>query len=278
MQLIYENELGRISLGGGHADSFNITEINGLSFPETEADTVRFSGVPGQTVVSVAVLPRTITISGDIEDKTGIKTQKGAKVFSKSGTLYVVSNSRKRMIKSRCTSFTPEKRKGIFVPFTLQLVCDNPYFEDISKTKESILKKEKLLKSPFILPVMFSKRITEARIINRGTYENEPVFEITCKENAACPKGIVIKNLTTGKSIELLTDVLKDEIITVDINQRKITSNIRGNLLGTLGENSKLSELYLAVGINDIWANAEEEPELLSISCNFRNSYVEALI
>lgn len=278
MQLIYENELGRISLGGGSDNTFNIIEISGLSFPETNANTVRFSGVPGQTVVSVDVLERTITISGDIKDKTGMMVQKAATVFSKSGILYVASNSRKRRIASRCTSFNPEKRKGIYVPFTLQLVCDSPYFEDISQTSESVLKKEKLLSSPFILPAMLSKRVTQARIINRGTCENEPVFEITCNEDAACPDGIVIKNLTTGKEITLLTDVLKNEIITVDIFKRKISSNIRGNLLGTLSQNSILSNIYLAVGINDIWANAENEPELLSIVCKYRNNYVEALI
>ncbi len=277
MQLIYENELGRVCLGGGKADSLNITEIHGLSFPETSADTVSFSGAPGQTVVSVSVLPRTITVTGDIIDKTGKITSKSARIFSKSGTLYVVLKSGKREISARALSFEPQKRKGIFVPFSLQFICDNPYFEDSFETLENVYKKEKLLSSPFYLPAMVSKRTTEGIVLNRGTYKNEPLFLITTKENAPCPEGIVIENKTTGKKIKLLCDVLKDETITVDIKNRKITSNIRGNLISTLSGDSLLSELYLIEGINEISAYAKEEPELLCVTLKFKNSYVEAL-
>ncbi len=278
MQLIYENELGRIILGGGKNDSINITEIQGLSFPETYANTVKYSGVPGQTVVSVSILPRTITVSGDIKDKTGILAQKIATVLSKEGTLYVVSERRKRKIDARCTSFIPEKKKRIFIPFSAQFVCDSPYFEDSNETRESVFKKVNLTKSEFVLPYMFSKRNTEARVINRGTYVNEPVFEITVSDYASCPNGIVIDNHTTEKSIKLLCDVLKDECITVDIRKRKVWSNLRGNLLSKLSDESILSDMGLAVGINNISVLAEDEPGFLHVVCKYTNSYVEALI
>ena len=66
--------------------------------------------------------------------------------------------------------------------------------------------------------------------------------------------------------------------ITVDIRKRKVWSNLRGNLLSKLSDESILSDMGLAVGINNISVLAEDEPGFLHVVCKYTNSYVEALI
>lgn len=277
MQLIYKNELGIVRLSGKHSDGFCITEISGLSLPQTHANTVNYPGVPGQTVLSLSVMARTITISGDVKDKTGTCVSKAAAVFSRPGALFIYSSNKNKKIACRCQSFIPEKRKGIYVPYVIELVCDNPLFEDVAEKKVDILTKQRLLKNSFVLPCAFSSHKTQGRVINSGTYKNEPVFEISCLTDAACPDGIVIENLTTNKKIVLNTDVLSGECITVDVKSRKITSNLRQNLLDVLSDDSVLSELYLGVGINDLLAKADNEASLINVKCKFTNTYVEAV-
>ncbi len=277
MKLIYENESGRITMRGGTGADFNITEITGLSFPDTAVQTVRYPGVPGQTVTGISHFPRTITISGDIKDERGVLTSRAATVFSSPGTLFVISNRNSRKIECRCTNFEPKKRQGIYVPFVMQLVSDYPYFEDVSENCESILKKEKLLCGTVTFPEVFSKRLNEARIVNQGIYKNEPVFKINTVNYAECPDGIIIENLTTGQKLTLSTDVLEGETITIDVGERKITSDLRGNMIGVMAQNDMLSRMYLAVGINDILVTATNEKEMLLITCTHKNGYVEAV-
>ena len=139
------------------------------------------------------------------------------------------------------------------------------------------LKKEKLLCGTVTFPEVFSKRLNEARIVNQGTYKNEPVFKIKTVNYAECPDGIIIENLTTGQKLTLSTDVLEGETITVDVGERKITSDLRGNMIGIMAQNNMLSKMYLAVGINDILVTATNEKEMLLITCSHKNEYVEAV-
>lgn len=278
MKLIYENALGRVELTGGGSGTFRLTETQGLSFPETEADVVRYANEPGQTVTEIFVLPRTITVSGDICDPTGREMVRAATVFSAQGALTVTGMRGRRNIKCRCTGFMPQKRKGCFIPFTLQLVCDRPYFEDVTENTISVAKKVACLTSPFTLPTAFSRRINEARIVNSGSVPVMPVIEISSKHVADCKNGIIIKNNTTGASLALSCGVLAGETITVDCENRTIFGSVQGNLLANLSPQTPMSAFSLQMGVNDVDVTIENETEPVFVRIRFRNQYGEAMV
>lgn len=278
MQLIYQNSLGRVCMRGGIGANFNITNITGLSVPDTEVTAVRYPDVRGQVVTRISTLPRTITVSGDINDKNGMHASGAATVFSTPGTLFVSSSRNTRKIACRCTSFELSKRCGIYIPFTLQLIADDPYFQDVSESCVHIAKRTDLLTSSFTLPAMFSVRECETNVINRGSVHTEPVFEISAAAEAHCPNGITIKNNTTDAEIKLATGILANETVTVDVGARKITSSVRGNILNVLDGNSILSKNFLTAGVNRIRVTAENEPQLLIAVCRYHSCYTEAVL
>ncbi len=278
MKLIYENSIGRLKLCGGSDRVFNITDIEGLSLPETEADTVRYPDTPGQIVNRISILPRTITLSGDIRDKDGKYVEYAAKILSSPGELYVMNKRKTRKISCRSTSFAPLKRKGIFVPFTLQLICDDPCFLDISEKKEAVYKREKLFKNELLFPQPFSSRITRGTLYNQGAIPVSPVIFITAPKGAACEKGITIFNETTGAKLYLTCELLEGETVTVDCENRKITSSKQGNLIAKLLKTTPLSGFFLDIGANVLSVYAEDEASLLQVEVLYQNKYLEAVI
>lgn len=98
---------------------------------------------------------------------------------------------------------------------------------------------------------MFSKRTNETDILVTGQENSEPVIFI---ENIAVPvnaleeSGIELTNTLPGgteQRIFLETTTQAGEIITVNIPERTVTSNLRGNLLNTLSNDSFLSDFTL---------------------------------
>ncbi len=278
MKLIYENQVGRLLFRGGSDRVFNITEIEGLSIPDTEADTVRYSDTPGQTVNRISLLPRTITLSGDIRDRDGKYVELATKILSKPGTLYVVNKRNTRKILCRTVSFHPLKRRGIYVPFTLQLMCDDPCFVDISENKETVYERVKLLRDKLYFPQMFSSRTTKATLYNYGAFPLSPVIFITAPIGATCEKGITIFNETTGAKIFLSCELLSGETVTLDCDKRKITGSKQGNLITKLSKNTPLSGFLLAFGENVVGFAAEDESAPLHVELLYQNKYLEAVI
>ncbi len=278
MKLIYENKKGKVEMYGGGGDGFNIIEITGLSLPENDIETVYYPNVPGRKVESATPLERIITLSGDIYDKTNKKLERAINVFSCPGTITINSNGKVRKISARCISFEPNRRRGFFVPFTAQFTADDPYFTDANETKVYVFKREKLLSTEFSLPCMVSSRITEADIINRGDGSIEPVFEISSKEGAVCPEGIVIRNRNNGNEIKLLCNVEENEVITVNVEMRKITSNIRGNLISYMADETSISRFALDSDISAVEIAANDMEGKIYAVCRYSNRYLYALI
>ena len=278
MKLIYENAVGRLTFCGGSDRVFNITDIDGLSLPDTEADAVRYPDMPGQTVSRISLLPRTITFSGDIRDKNGKYVARAAKILAYPGVLYVVSKRSMRKIPCRTVSFEPLKRRGIFVPFTLQLICDDPCFTDVTEKKEAIYKRVKLFKNEVLFPQMLSSRTTKGTLYNHGSFSIYPVIFITAPKGATCEKGITILNETTGANLYLTCGIRSGETITVDCDARRITGSEQGNLITKLSKITPLSGFFLENGANVIGVTAEDEPAPLQVEVLYQNKYLEAVI
>lgn len=278
MKLIYENERGKVVLKGGASDTFNITQIKGLSLPENDASTIRYPNVAGQTVTKSAFMERMITISADVRDKNRKHIAEALSVFSSPGTIYITSFGKTKKIDARCVSFEPNKSKGAYIPFTVQFCADNPYFEDIYETKTDICLRNSLLKSPFVLGCRFSERTLKNNVINRGDTGVEPVFEISSRDGILCPSGIAIKNLTNGNSITLNTDIEPGEVITVDIKNRKVISSKRGNIISCVAQDNSLSRFLLDIGVSSVEIVALGATGELTAQCIHNNSYISAVV
>lgn len=276
MRLIYENERGRIVMHGGGGQNWNITRISGVSLPEINVNSVHYPYMAGQVVTRANIMERYITVSGDVRDEKRKYISRALNVFSMPGILYVESFGKTKKIGVRCISFEPNQSRGVYVPFTVQFCADSPYFEDLYETKTQISKREKRLASPFVLGCVFSERIMESNVINRGDAASEPVFEIYSSGGAVCPYGICIKNLRSGKTIRLMTDMSEAERITVDVKNRKITSNKRGNILSCLSEFTSLSDFELETGVSAVEIIAEEISGEFQAECRHVNNYISA--
>ena len=278
MKLIYENAVGRLLFRGGSDRIFNITEIEGLSIPDIEADVVRYPDTPGQSLNRISLLPRAITLSGDIRDKNGKYVELAAKILFTPGTLYVVNKRHTRKILCRTVSFQPLKRRGIFVPFTLQLMCDDPCFTDVTEKKEAVYNRVKLFKNEVLFPQMFSSRTTKGTLYNQGSFPLSPVIFITAPKGAACEKGITVLNETTGAKLYLACEILNGETVTIDCDNRKITGSKQGNLITKLSKVTPLSGFLLEKGANIVGVTAEDESAPLQVEVLYQNKYLEAVI
>ncbi len=277
MKLIYENEMGRVVLSGEGKGTFRITELSGLSLPDTEADTVRYPDAPGQMVNRISVLARTITVAGDIWDETGVAVSRAMGVLMHPGILTVSTPRFERCAPCRSISFLPGAKRGDYLCYTLQLVCDNPYFSDKKAQKDVVATKKAMLKTSFTLPAMLSKRTTSARVINRGNVAVMPRILLQTPVAATFPKGLLLQNRTTGKSLTLHLTLSAGETLTVDCENRKIYTDKQENLLGCLDSDCVMSAFSFVPGVNEIAVFAEDEIAKFSVSCSFCNQYGEAI-
>ncbi len=276
MKLTYENERGKIVMCGGGADVFNIIEIRGISIPENDIDSVYYPNVAGCVVVSSTPQERVITISADAKDKTGKNISYAMSVFSKPGTITIVSNGKSRKISARCISFEQNKRKGIYVPFVLQLMAEDPYFTDIYDTELVVNEREKKLSSQFVLPCVLSLRKAEVMIINKGDVSIEPIITLTSRTGAVCPKGILIKNLDNESLIKINTDISAGEEIVVDIKNRRVMSSLHGNYISRLDDETSISDFIVDLGISTLRITADDIEGEFFAECTFNNRYISA--
>ena len=278
MRVIYENERGKIAMHGGGNAGFNIINISGLSLPENNVNTIRYPNVAGQFITKSTPMERYITISGDVYDESGKKMTNAARVFSLPGVLYITTYGKTKKINCRTVSFDTGNKKGSYIPFTLQLCADHPYFQDIYETKVNISNREGKLSSPFVLGCVFSERVTKRNVVNSGDVAIEPVFEISSEQGCLCPEGITIKNTENGASITLLTDVSAGEAITVDVKNREITSNLRGNILFCIKKDTSLSRFSLNSGVSLVEISAPGLSDELTVVCRYNNSYATVVV
>ena len=274
MKFTYENERGKIVMHGGGEGIFNIIEIRGLSLPENDIDSVYYPQMAGCIVEKSTPQERVITISADAKDTAGTNILRAMNVFSIPGTTTITSGGRTRKIFARCLSFETNKRKGIYVPFVLQLMAENPYFQDVYDTEIIINKREKMLSSSFMLPCAVSIRKVEALLVNKGDVPVEPTFVISSGNGAVCPDGIVIENLDTGAKIKLNTNIGAGETIEIDVKNRRITSNKRGNIISCLDEETSITSFLLQLGVSTVKISAQDIEGDMHAVCKFNNNYI----
>lgn len=283
IHISYENEYGKIDMGGGNHQHINIREITGLALPDKSYNTVTYAGTDGQETISETVMPRIITISGDISGNLQHVIAKTAALLNFPGTLSIQSLAKRRRISCRCTSFDiSERRQGnLYQPFVFQFTADDPYFLDFENRTISVFQRVDQITPSFICPLIFTRRDNEADIINMGNCNTEPVLYIYNNAKAVSANtneyGIEIVNQTTGASINLLYHTEDNEVITIDIPHRKITSNTKGNIINYISDDTFLSDFTLIPGTNHVKAVNYNTNENIEVICEYSSRYIEAV-
>ena len=276
-EITFYNENGRVVFGGGKSDSpFRVIKTDGLGFPEKKYVTVSYEDTPGQETVSEQVKPRTVTLSGDCfisGDYTEYST--AISVLNKPGVLEVHTKNGVRCIDARCTTFVEGDKKGNYLPFTVQFICDKPYFRNGEQTETPLYKVMPNLTKDFTFPDRFSYRITRRNILISSNAETEPVFIIEVGSDAN--GNIEIINNTSGEKLKLNYEPLRNECITVDVENRKIYNQEGDNLLSYLADDSFFNGFHLYPGENDCEVNLDYGTVDLKVYIRYNEKFLEAI-
>ena len=280
MYMYYKNDAGKIDFRFGGDYPVRITDIEGLYPIERNFNTVSYADIDGVDSVSSAIGGRTVTISGDIRLSNKQFLRDMLKVLNEPGELCMDFGEKKRKLICRSSHLTPGQRNAMYMKFVIVFYSDDPYFCDFDVETEYIRKRTDTVGTSFVLPCVFTERITENEIVVNGDVACEPVFEIHCVKAAQTQNddcSIAVQNETYGKNIELCTFLLQDEIVEIDVENRKITSNMRGNLIKYISDNTFLHEFRLERGLNHIRVISNNNDEQVHVVCRYRCKYIEGV-
>lgn len=278
MVIIYKSAEGSIRMdGGGGGKSWRVYEITGIGFPKKSFTYNTYAGVYGQELNAVSMNSRTITISGDISKtaQANLPMTRVVRILNGDGELFLQTGRKIRRAKVRTVSFETEERRSAFKSFVLQVESDNPFFFGDSPSVCSVFSREKLLKTTFTLPCVFSERHMEAAVINGGDVECEPVLTISKPSGTeALESGVLsILNGATGKKVTLEHIMQPGEVVTVNIPERTVVSNLAGNIINEISDDTVLGEFVLLTGSNPLSCASGDAS--LSVLCEFETLYLE---
>lgn len=280
MKLTFENEVGKVIMGSNQ--SFKITAINGLYIPSKSYGTINFANYDGQLTYSSCANARIITIAGDIISKSiRNKLEWAMRVFNESGTLIIDYGDKVRKIICNQVTFSVSNRTLYSAVFTLQFVCDYPYFTDVSPVSMGIYGSVGLITNPITLPCILSQSGTTRDIVVNGHRKTCPIFNIYVKSKGTKVDeenyGYKIENRTTNQLIYLRYNSVAGEQICIDVGQREITSSIQGSIITKLSNDTQLENFHLAPGHNTIVVTDLGEEDTSMVNIEFENYYVEAV-
>jgi phage-related protein len=266
-----------IEFDGFGEKTASVISVSGLEGVTKNYQTVKYVSVPGQVTLSESVLPREIVVSGDIYIKNSRPFSDYCIFFNSRGELYVFKGTSRKKIAYKPVYFKQTGKKGDYILFELKIICDFPYFSDSVNNGVDIYKRVDKVKGSFSLPKVFTERTTKADIMNKGQVEAEPVIELSCVSQGVYSGGVHIKNLSTGNTLVLGTNMLSGEKMILDVKNRKISSNMRENCYGILSDSCTLADFFLKKGLNEILIENYNSGETIMASICFENLYTEAI-
>ncbi|MBE7041639.1 MAG: hypothetical protein E7400_06710 [Ruminococcaceae bacterium] len=288
MDVFYENKQGRIHFkGGGSAkNGFYIKEISGLGLPEKECNVAVYVNQAGQKVISERDIERMITLSIDVcsANQVQIEERRLFQVLHLPGVLTLMEGPMHRRIDCRCTGVEELQRKGRHIrSLILQFTCDYPYFTDGEVQEHVLFLRRDLISGNFVLPCVFTERVSRVSVVNHGTISVEPVIHIVSvgsenEEAALGDSSITVVNHTTGQQLTLQYRPEPGETVTVDIPARSIVSDKLGSIPEVLSSGSFLSAFYLTAGVNDVEVISHNAGEGLTLSLLYSSQYIEAVV
>lgn len=277
----FYNETGSITFGGGRsASSWRLTNAEGLTLVGKSFKTARYANQDGQETTSVTSNARTITLSGDITigDNFAVEYASAIATLENAGWLEITTACGVRRIAAQCCDFRQGDRKGRYLIFTVQFICDNPFFEDVSAEETVIFHKLPLMDDSFEFPGMFSQRISKSNLEYAGNMKTEPIFFIEINEGTQGDNVLSMYNHTSGETLKFNYAAAMGECITVDVVNRKIYNADGENLLKYLADDSFFDGFHLYPGVNEIEVINNNMNTGITVLCRYTNKYSEAVL
>lgn len=277
-KITFYNDKGSVVFGGGTSQSnFKIIKADGLGLIKKNYVTAYYENTYGGETVSKQVMQRTITLCGDffLGDNYCEEYSNALYVLNSEGVMEIEYGIVRRRIGARCTELIEGERQGHFLPFTIQFVCDNPYFESSEQIETALYKVFPNLNSEFSFPGAFSVRVAERNIFIESNAETEPIFLINTGEN---PTGsLEIINNTSGEKLKINYESLPNENIVIDVKNKKIYNQNGDNLLSCLSDDSFFDGFHLYPGDNVCEVRLDSGTLDLQVFVRYRENYVGAI-
>ncbi|MBE7024240.1 MAG: hypothetical protein E7412_07240 [Ruminococcaceae bacterium] len=281
LDIRFKNSSGEIQLSGGKNPLVRLTEIFGLGLVEKEYRTAVFPGYDGQETVSERALPRTITISAEFcGNNISSNIETALKVLESSGYLYIETERFSRRIFCNQIRVSEPERilRGEISNMAVQFVCDSPFFEDSIETVVPLYERTKNLETEFSLPCIFGSVSMGTIVRNTGNRKIEPIIILYCPDSSLNSDTVTLRNVTTGKTLVLEHNVEKNEIITIDIKNRTVLSNLSGNILYKLSDDSFLGDFCFEPGKNTVEVALGDASYGFFVECRYVNLHCEAVM
>jgi hypothetical protein len=278
----FENETGKIEMGR-HLPVW-ISSVEGLEQPAAEGNVKKFAGLPGQKTGKRLNGARAITITGSIvggRQTIVYNRDLMARVYNNTlapGVLRFNLYGKMRRADAMADSFAVGKLSNGRREFIVSFTCDSPYFQDWYDTVINLFRRENNLFAGMTFPRVFTFRYAGGNAINSCGVDIEPVVIIRAgPPGAFTAPGITITNETTGAYIRLDYTPPANDVITVNVRDRKITSSINGNITHKKPVDNLLSQFVLKKGGNVIRFEKEDAEQELTADIIYSNLYAEAV-
>ena len=252
-----------------------ICAIEGLEPPAKARQLQSYISEDGCVEGAAQYNQRIITISGDANNLEAVKN--AARILSKKGVLTIYGEFCTRKITVNDATVTIGKRYPDYCTFVIQMTCDYPHFTDIRETETAVFKILKYLTKDAVFPLVLSERTSSGVVYNKGDIKIYPLIAVEKTTDEYGENTITITNKTTGKRLVFNKSMEMGERVEIDVKNRKVTSNIDGNIIHALDRFSSLSDMWLDMGENDISVDIGGEERGLSVTIISSNEYTEAI-
>lgn len=243
---------------------YKLINIEGISSSEYSVDIVNNAQFDGGTVKSKRVESRLITITAEYPstEDTETRRQNLIRFFNPylTGKLYVNYSGVKRVINYEVAGFK-DSRENLYDPlkFIINLICPNPFFKDEREFSKDMAGKINSITVPFTIPangmIMSAKVLRqEATIINNGDKDTGLIISFMAKGEVSNPK---IENLTTGKFLRIVVDLMPGDILTINTNKGNKRIELNGKNISQKMDRSS-SFIDMQVGENILKYSADK--------------------
>ncbi|WP_346961628.1 hypothetical protein [Clostridium sp.] len=241
-----------------------LINIEGISSSEYSVDIVNNAQFDGGTVKSKRVESRLITITAEYPSTEDTETRRQSLIrfFNPylTGKLYVNYSGVKRVINYEVAGFK-DSRENLYDPlkFIINLICPNPFFKDEREFSKNMAGKINSITVPFTIPargmIMSAKVLRqEATIINNGDKDTGLIISFMAKGEVSNPK---IENLTTGKFLRIVVDLMTGDILTINTNKGTKRIELNGKNISQKMDRSS-SFIDMQVGENILKYSADK--------------------
>ncbi len=241
-----------------------LINIEGISSSEYSVDIVNNAQFDGGSVKSKRVESRLITITAEYPSTEDTETRRQNLIRFLNpyltGKLYVNYSGVKRVINYEVAGFK-DSRENLYDPlkFIINLICPNPFFKDEREFSKNMAGKINSITVPFNIPargmIMSAKVLRqEATIINNGDKDTGLIISFIAKGEVSNPK---IENLTTGKFLRIVVDLMPGDILTSNTNKGTKRIELNGKNISQKMDRSS-SFIDMQVGENVLKYSADK--------------------